>query len=829
MIRHYFIAALRNMAANKLVSAISIFGLAVGLAAAILASIVIRNQYSYDDFVPGHERLYYATLAILPFSGPGVHPIPGLDIPADGAWDESTPSGLGGYLEGFPGVADVTRLSLSEAIFTQGAVQSRERLYYADPNFFRVMPVPVLYGDLKAALARPDSAVISEATARKYFGQDNPIGHTLTLDRQHPLTIAAVIADLPLHATNLIAGIFVSGRAPFSSMSHDAGTSGFTRDGGTRSDMLTLALLKPGASVKSVERQGTALANSFIPPSLPARRALRLVPADRLHVEPALNKGVRSRLAIFGAIALVILILACFNFINLSTARVAHRGPEVGVRKSVGAGRFSLALQFLGESILQALLALCIGVAIVEWLLPAVNAFLESGAMLDYWRRPGLAAVLVTGAVIVGAMAGLYPALILSSFRPLAALKGLPPASGNRVRQGLAMLQFAALTVLLIGSAIMLLQNRFATREALRANIDRMLFVRMPACNQALEAQIRALPGVRGTACSGASLLPGFVFTPPVKSGNGTMVPLPLEPVNPGLLELYGLKPLAGRFFDSLHGDRLPSMPSPSLIARYVINLTAVRKLGLASPQNAIGKPITILTNSQAMGLPPDGRPPPALNGIVIGVVDDFGFQSSEQAVGPVAFSDGAAETDPNYSEPALLHIKLRGKGIPETLAAIDALWKKSGSADAIDRSFMDAYVQAQNITVLRQAQAFGMFAGVAAFLACLGLFGVSLSTTARRIKEIGVRKAMGAENRQIVALLLWQFAKPVLWANAIAWPVAWWLMRRWLSGFAYHVDLHWWLFPAAGVATLLIALLTVAGQSWVTARQRPVLALRTE
>jgi putative ABC transport system permease protein len=294
-----------------------------------------------------------------------------------------------------------------------------------------------------------------------------------------------------------------------------------------------------------------------------------------------------------------------------------------------------------------------------------------------------------------------------------------------------------------------------------------------------------------------------------------------------GFFELYGLKPLAGRFFARAQGaDAIPNNPSPDMHANYVINQAAVRQLGLGSPEAAIGKTISFISASQAYGLPPG--PMPGLRGTVIGVVRDFSIAPTDTAIEPTAYSVGQAVIT-NKQQAGLLHVKLRGVAIPEALAALDGLWQRVGNGDPIDRTFVDAYVQKQEIAVLREAGAFAVFAGIAMFLACLGLFGVSLSTTERRTKEIGIRKAMGATSGDILALLLWQFSKPVLWANLIAWPLAWWLMQYWLAGFAYHISLDVWPFLAAGTATLAIALLTVAGQATMVALQKPVHALRYE
>jgi putative ABC transport system permease protein len=378
-------------------------------------------------------------------------------------------------------------------------------------------------------------------------------------------------------------------------------------------------------------------------------------------------------------------------------------------------------------------------------------------------------------------------------------------------------------------------QNRFVTTEATGVNIGRTLIVHLPKCNQGLQDRITALPGVSGAACSSIYVLPGATWSEgafPLRGGES--VEVSMVPVDLRYFELYGLGPVAGRFFRSQASDAVPVNPTDAGQVHYVINQEAARRLGYASPTAAVGQKLNFMAAGSAAAMP--GKPAnlSRFNGIIIGVVKNFSFTpdidatiAGSRGIPPTVYSVGLAVT--NVTFPAILHIRLSGQNIPRTLAAIDETWKKSGQLDPIDRQFLDAYVQDQEATVLKEGQAFALFAGIAMLLACLGLFGISLSTTARRTKEIGIRKAMGARDREILALLIWQFAQPVLWANLIAWPLAWWAMKSWLSGFAYHVGLSLWMFPAAGLAALLIALATVAGQAVLVARQKPVLALRYE
>jgi putative ABC transport system permease protein len=471
-------------------------------------------------------------------------------------------------------------------------------------------------------------------------------------------------------------------------------------------------------------------------------------------------------------------------------------------------------LQFLGEAVIATLLAAAIALAAAESLLPAMNGFLDTGAQLDY---ANLGWLLLAAILLIGVVAGAYPAFLLSSFRPAAVLKGWARVSvrGALVRNLLVTLQFSVLVVLAISAIVIWRQRDFALNEALRVDTDQMLLLRLGtidtlsfagpgvrmSCAPALQDQLRRLPGVRGVSCSGLDLLNGgggFSW-----NADGEKFTISGATQEPGLFALYGVKPLAGKL-DAPGGT--------------VINLAAVRMMGFASPEAALGQ-TWFPGKPDAPWLKRVGRH----NTIITGVVPDFAFYSVNRRIEPTKYS--ALGAFPGR----LIHIKLTGGQIPETLAAIDRVWNAAGMQRPLDRFFLSDHMQQVYRETTRQAQLFSIFSGVAILLACMGLVGIAIAGAERRIKEIGVRKAMGARTWQIAALLLWQFSLPVLLANLLAWPAAFWLMQRWLAGFVYRIELQWWMFAAASGATLLLALLTVAGQAIRTARQKPVLALRYE
>jgi putative ABC transport system permease protein len=531
--------------------------------------------------------------------------------------------------------------------------------------------------------------------------------------------------------------------------------------------------------------------------------------------------GDRATVYALSIVGVLVLVVASINFVNLMTARAGRRAVEVGIRKCNGATRGNLIVQFMGESMLYSALGMLGALALAELTLPALNAFLTRSMTLHYSSDGTLAATLLGVTVLLGALAGAYPALVLSSFSPSIVLKSSTvPASGTGwVRQALVMLQFAILIGLIVSTTVVYRQVEFARNEGLRLDTDQVLLV-ASTCAEALRDEVAALHGVRSVACSQGHAL-NFV------EGNylfllqdGTQVFLTSASVGFGFLELYGQRPLAGRFFSERHpGDALPPdffpQPSrpPNLSLRQtpeghvVLNESAARKAGFATPAAAVGQLIFGYGN----------RPLE-----IIGVVPDFALDAIHKLISPAVY--GVYPPSFEY-----LSVKLNGREIPETLASIDRLWTRLGDPTPIRRFFLDERVQTLYLDVTRRARLFAIMAVVTVFIACLGLFGLAAFTAARRTKEIGIRKALGAGRGDIVRLLMWQFARPVLVASLFAWPMAGYAMLRWLQGFAYHVNLEPAIFLGASTLALAIALLTVTVHTVQMVRAKPVRSLRYE
>lgn len=801
MWRNYLTATLRHIARNPLTTLLNIAGLALGFTVALLVLLYVNHETTFDRFLPNNESIYVV--------------VPHQTMQGQGTMigDQSS-AWLAGWLRSdFPEL-QTSRLMPAPLTVRRGEVEAEEQTGWADPNFFSMLGMTSVAGDLRLALSRPDQLVLTRRMARKYFGYDNVLGRTLEIGKQS-FQIAAVIDDLPA-ATHLVPEIYGS------ALNRELGMQRFDEvpwpeNGRTPVVTYVRAPVDSRASIARVQAAMPAFVQRHMRRLFEVLQSkfsidMQLVPLARLHLYPNDGDAMKSHgkptvVAAAGIAGFLMLLAAITNFVNLTTAQSARRALEVGVRKVAGARRSELMSQFLGESLLYAFLAMAFAIALVIAALPAVDARLAPGIAEQWWTMRTAASV--AGIVTVaGVLGGLYPALVLSTYRPANVLKGNVHVAGSaRGRQYLVALQFSVLIVLVVATLVILRQTAYVLRDGLRFPQDQLLIVR-GACPTAFTEQMRTLPGVSGTACaSSPNFAPRSVTL--AKSVDGTQISLNTVGTGFGLFELFGIHPLAGRLYDpgrdmaATEDDRAPLA---------VLNEAAVRALGFDSPAAAAGQSVVSIQNQ--------GGPPTR----IIGVVPDFTFDLQGTRVGPVLYSIQA-----RFGPGAVLNVKLTGSDVPETLEAIDALWKRTGEPRPIRRLFMDQLLQEQYVATIHQAYIVGILAVLAIVIAALGLFGLSTMTAEQRTREIGIRKAMGASRRDILGLLLWQFTRPVLWASLIAWPVAWFAMRRWLQGFGYHIDLQLWMFLTASALAVAIALLTVMGHALLVSRARPVAALRYE
>jgi putative ABC transport system permease protein len=827
MFRNYLSAALGNIGRNGLYAAITILGLTVSFTAAILIGLYVRDEYSFEKFIPGWQDVYRLEFDLT---------LPGQK---GRAIDGTVSSVAANFRLDFPEAQQVARFTATGSSLKLGEVATPENVVWADPGLFKVMPLPVLAGDANAALEAPDGIVLTRAMARKYFGQDAPIGKVLMVDTGlnipgsplggfHPMRVMAVLKDIPSNS-HLAATIFASARAPYSLTSlDDQHPSPFSID------HWTYVRLKPGVSAASLEARVKNFGERHYRgggPGGSSAQHFRLMPLKTLHFTSGGDgrglfrpRGDRNVDAAVAAVGMLIVLIAAINFVTLMTARASRRAVEVGIRKAVGARRRDLVAQFMGEALIYVLVAMVLAVGLAEVILPAVNAFLQRTMTLDLLTDPALAAAIAGGALMTALLAGAYPSLLLSAFLPTSALKGGPTQTVGAavVRQVLVVAQFAILIGLIVMTGTIYRQTRFALNDALRVDTSQVALMG-GACRSAFATELKALRGVKAESCaSGVALGRGMsnsIVTMPDRSQRTVQT----APVDVGFFELQGLKPLAGRFFSKSAGQDMvldrPTPAGPDAQPSVVLNESAARVLGFARPADAVGK--TVSWTRWSASTDPTKLPPPRPSQVV-GVVRDFTLGSIRTAIEPTVYHVEPSST-------GVVLFKLDGRAIPETLAAINRLWRQTGNGAPAQLAFENQAMQALYADVITQGIVIAVCAGLAIFIACIGLFALAAFTTERRTKEIGVRKAMGASTLNVVTLLLSQFSQPVLWANLIAWPAAWWAMSQWLKGFAYRVDMPLWLFAAAMGLAVLIALLTVSAHTWLVARAKPVGALRYE
>lgn len=833
MLRNYLAAAARNLLRNRVHAAINLLGLAVGFAAALIIALYVRSELSYDHFVPGYRDVYLLT---------GTKDMTDRRLLTE-RWDYSFPDLAAKLGAQFPQMETLARIMIPRNAphLRRGAVEADETGFlWMDPSFFRVVPLRSLAGDLQTALATPDSVVLTRSAARKYFGRDAPVGELLEVDpamgeaadkvspafgTPHPMRVTAVVEDLPSNSY-LQGNVFGSSLASYSQFAlYD-----LTADQGPfRENAYTFIRMRPGTRVQPLQQELSAYVarNSPVyPPGFTV--GLHLTSIGDLHLSPAATatmspRGNRTLLAALVIIAVLIIASASFNFVALMIARAAQRAVETGVRKAAGALRSQLIIQFLGEAVIFVGLAMILAVALAKVSLPLVNSVLKQKIVFSVLGDPVLLGALGVATVVLGVLAGAYPAFVLSAYRPAAVLKGLLVQGevGGIVRRALVALQFAIMIGLGIIAVTIWRQTLFSLDNSLRVDGSGILLIDN-ACfppGKAFRDRLASLPGVASAACASEAALfnGGMIVSARPQAQARPSVTMLSGSVDFGALEFFGLQPLAGRFFDQNRGDdsRLLDENAPGSPS-IVINETAMRALGFSSPEKAIGQ--TVIWNRRIWS----PQPNPGIVGAseIIGVAPDL-VLDTRRPVWPQII----------YVEPrmlSLLSVRLKGSQIPEALTAIDAAWYQT-THTSIRRRFLSQHLQDIYTDVILQGTAISLGAGLAALIAALGLFGLSARSAQERTKEIGIRKALGGSRVDILRMLLWQFARPILWANVIAWVAAGYLMHRWLQGFTSHVDLNPLIFLGVGAAALGMALATVASHALMVARTKPARALRYE
>src|SRR5882757_6094450 len=792
MLSSYFAAAWRAFLRDRLYAIINIIGLAIGLSAALLSGLYVRNELTFERFLPGYEHIYRISAG---FAAPGSPMSPVDPMPPDVApW----------LISHMPSIKPLARISVgTDVVIRVGQVDTLEHMVWADPSFFDIFRFPTEQGDLQRSLERPDAIVLTRSAARRLFGRDRVVGETLELDHEHALRVAAVIQDPP-STTHLGFSVIGSSRAEFSTLRMLDQAAATVRKPW---DANTYFRLGPGVPLASVR----AALDEFISEqrALPGEHNgmqlfLPVMPISAIHLAPPAAAAMRARGSLemiyaIGAVGLLILAVSIINFINLSTARAARRRIEVAVRKALGATQSQLIAQFMGEAALYVVLGAALAACLIELVLPAFNRLSGTDFTFDYWHHPMLLLWIGGLTLVAGLLAGAYPAALLGSVKPVAALKGGPIQAGGMLRSLLVTAQFAVLIGLLCTIIVVFEQISLAA-EAVTQLDTRGVFAIKTQCGRFSADRVRTLLGVVAAACSESAPL-GSVKRHSYGSVHaGTSAFFRKEIVDSGFFEVYGLKPLAGRLFLA---DRAADANA------VIINATAVSRFGFPSASAAIGQFLTLGDDSEAASQ-------------IVGVIPDFPLETVRSPIEATVFAMGGSAYQ-------MLNIKTSTADQGRALDSIRDLWKQLQpfrplSLFPIDQALRDFYAD-----LVAEATVFGACCTVALLLACTGLFGLASFAVERRTKETGIRKAMGAGRTDILRLMFGQLTLPVLAANLLAWPVCFFLLRHWLAGFAYHVDLGAEVFIGSGLVAVLVAWVTICAQALRLAAVPPVASLRYE
>jgi putative ABC transport system permease protein len=790
MIKNFFKVTFRNLLRYKFFSFINIFGLSIGIACCTIIFLFVQDELSYDTQHKDAKKIYRVVKDFVNDDGSSLP-------------DATTPPALAPAMQRaipeiestvrlFPGWGTKFYVKCGDKKFLE------ENVYRADSSIFDVFTLPFVQGNSRTAFSQLKAVIITESTAKKYFGSENAMGKTMEIDRMGIHTVTAIIKDLPRNS-HFKFDFLVSTRTLAGNIDANWGFYNF----------YTYIKLKPNTNIASVEpkikevfkKNNEGNKNIFYTQAL---TDIHLHSNLKWELEP---NSDATYIVIFITIGLFIIVIAGINYVNLSTARASLRAKEIGVRKVSGAAKSSLIRQFLTESVIIAMLALIAAIGIAQLVLPAINNITHKE--LSFLLPPdySILAILLIGAIAIGITAGLYPALFLSSFEPAKVLKGVK--MNNRgsfnLRKGLVVVQFTISIVLIIGTLIINKQVDYI--QSAKLGFDKEQVVMIPDIGYSNRSEIQALknnllqiPGVKKVAISDG-IIGGQNWTNGVRlKGAQNSLLLNFLNIDYDFLDVLNLQLKEGRSFS-------PQFMSDTADA-IILNETAVKQLGIHGP--VLGQQIVWSENDDT-----------TYYAKIIGVVKDFHFTSFRSEIKPFGFV-----TDLNRQY--YFAVKLDAKNVSTTIAALKSVWDKNVSRPFqyffLDDTYDKLYQSERNFKII-----FLYITFLAIVISCLGLFGLTSFMTQQRIKEIGIRKVLGASVSGIVAMLSKDFLKLILIAAVISFPVAWFAMNKWLQDFAYRINISWWIFIIAAMGAFVIAFFTISFQAIKAAITNPVKSLRTE
>ncbi|MFC5410258.1 ABC transporter permease [Larkinella bovis] len=802
MLRNYLKIAFRNLLKHKTFGFINIVGVATGLACFLLIALYVRDELSFDRFHTKADRTYRVLRTFLNANDGTVELKLGTVAPPFGPLIK----------QDFPEAEQVVRTLENGALVKYGEhTYNENRVLFAEENIFKVLDFKVTSGNPERALANPFSIMLSQPMAEKYFGKTSPMGKSIRLNNQFDFMVTGVFEPLP--AQSHIHPDFL---ASFTTLNDNRiyGAEGLRTNWGNNS-FLTYVLLAKGANPDKLVNAFPAFQNRRIGPKASTYSLLNLQKLTAIHLRSDTDDGLEADgdiryVYLFSAIGLFILLIACINYMNLATARSGSRAKEVGMRKVVGAERSQLVGQFLSESILLVIFALGLAVMFVILCLPALNNFTQKQLTLSQLVHPVFLGIVAGITLLTGLVSGSYPAFFLTSFQPISVLKGKIASAmrAGRFRQVLVVTQFTIAAVLIISTVVVYNQMDYIRNYKLGYQKDQMILVRMvedstidyEALKQELKRNSAILEVGQSSRVPSGRLLDSWdAYVAKGDSMAPSKVGLKALSIDHDFIPAYGMKMAAGRNFSRAYAT--------DDTAAFILNETAARMLGWKDPAQAIGK---------AFGY---GK----RRGQIVGITKDFHFESLRQSIAPIAMF-----LLPERNNWLSLHVA-GGAGLQNGLAHLESVWKRHFPERPFTYEFLDQRFGRLYTTEQTQQTLFGIFAGIAILISCLGLFGLSMFMAEQRTKEIGIRKVLGATTPSLVALLSKDLLKLVVVALGLASPVAWWAMSKWLEGFVYRTSISPWVFILTAVIAILIAFATVSFQSVKAALTNPVKSLKSE
>jgi putative ABC transport system permease protein len=798
--KNYVKIAFRNIMKQKLYSFITVIGLAVGISCCLLIMLYVKQELRFDTFYPNADNIYRIGHSVI--------------RPTLTSKSAATPTPLAPALKAdYPEIEHITRLYFdSQVLFEYGEKQIyEERVIYADPDFFNVFPFHILEGDPSRLLDTPQSMVITASMAEKYFGNEDPLGKVVQVNKQFNFMVTGVMEDVPVNSHfhfDFVLSFLAKNEQNFGIYLNL--WTGFTT-------LYTYVVLPENRNAQEFQDRIEGIITRYAGKRPDVERKVFLQPLKSIYLHSHLedeieNNNFISNLFILSTIAFLILIIACINYMNLATAQSARRAREVGLRKVLGARRFQLIKQFMGESILLTLAAMFFSIATVELLLPAFSSLVGKPVDFQYGQNMLFLGAFFLIALSVGIVSSLYPAIFLSRHQPIKTLKGIKEAVKTSLGQvlfkkSLVVAQFVVSILLIVCTLIINQQLKFMRNAHLGFDKEHIITVPVQSDSErkqyeAIKNELLTSPGVIGaTACMRAPISGNVLVTYGRPEGMSREQAFLVYHnfVDMDYMDTFGIELVAGR--------KLSREYSTDTKEAFIVNEATVFKAGFASAGEAIGKGFR-----SGMGI----------QGKIIGVMKDFHISSFHEEIEPMIMS-----YDPEYFYE--MDIKIRSEDIPGTFASIEAVFKKFVPEYPFDYSFLDENIDALYSGEEQTGKIIRTFSIMAILIACLGLFGLAAFSAEKRTKEIGIRKVLGATSSSIMFLLSAEFTKWVLLANIVAWPISFYAMSRWLQGFAYRTSISLWAFVLGAIFSFVVALITVSYQALKSAVSDPADSLRYE